>query len=291
MCRLVAYLGAPIVMHKLIIEPKNSLINQSSNAQEIEEPLNGDGFGIGWYNPILTDVAGVFTSITPAWSNRSLRSIAPLIKSSSFFAHVRAASVGELSETNCHPFSYKNFLMMHNGDAGDFEKYKRSIRACLSDPMYNWIKGQTDSEHLFALFLDYLNVKLQSKECSADVIAEALKEMIEKLEAIKKEHGVTEPSYLNMVVGDGERMVGIRYVSDPSTTPLSLYYSEGLKYICEDGQCKMVPTDAENQSTLIVSEKLTSLAEDWKQVPANYFVLVYNTLDIQLKPIFNPSSK
>ena len=54
MCRLVAYLGRPILMEKLLIEPKNSLINQSFNAKEIEEPLNGDGFGVGWYNHILS---------------------------------------------------------------------------------------------------------------------------------------------------------------------------------------------------------------------------------------------
>ncbi len=47
MCRFLAYRGAPIAMSKLLYEPKNSLIHQSYHAQEREEPLNGDGFGVG----------------------------------------------------------------------------------------------------------------------------------------------------------------------------------------------------------------------------------------------------
>ena len=283
MCRLLAYLGNPILMHKLIIEPKNSLINQSTNAQEIEEPLNGDGFGIGWYNHILTDKPAIFTSISPAWNNKSLQSISPSIKSSCFFAHVRAASVGELSETNCHPFAYQNLIMMHNGDLGEFSKYKRALRSRLSDELYNWIKGQTDSEHLFALFIDTLNRLKSTAEISAELITEALRETILIVEKVKKEANVKETSYLNLVVGDGECMVGLRYVSDLKIKPLSLYYSEGLRFECEDGLCKMLPAKAENKSTLIVSEKLSSEIKDWKPVPANNFVLVHKDLSIKLE--------
>ena len=65
----------------------------------------------------------------------------------------RAASVGEVSESNCHPFQYKNLLMMHNGGVENFSSIKRQIREPLTDEFYNWIKGQTDSEHIFALLL------------------------------------------------------------------------------------------------------------------------------------------
>ena len=43
MCRLLAYLGTPIIVDKLLYEPKNSLVNQSINAREIEEPLRAAG--------------------------------------------------------------------------------------------------------------------------------------------------------------------------------------------------------------------------------------------------------
>src|SRR3954463_15117127 len=103
MCRLLAYKGVPITMDKLILEPKNSLIHQSFDAKEIEEPLNGDGFGVGWYVPELSIEPAVFVSTLPAWSNRNLKNLAKHIKAPCLFAHVRAASFGDTSEANCHP--------------------------------------------------------------------------------------------------------------------------------------------------------------------------------------------
>ncbi len=111
----MAYKGTSIVIDKLLYQPKNSLINQSINAREIEEPLNGDGFGIGWYVPEIHLEPVTFVSVNPAWSNRNLKNLAQKIKTECLIAHVRAASVGEVSESNCHPFQYKNLLMEEFG--------------------------------------------------------------------------------------------------------------------------------------------------------------------------------
>src|SRR5690606_19446509 len=129
MCRLMAYMGSPIIIDKLLYQPKNSLIKQSINARELEEPLNGDGFGIGWYVPEVNYEPVTFVSVYPAWNNRNLRNLAPKIRTECVVAHVRAASVGDVSESNCHPFQYKNLLMMHNGGVEEFHKIKRHIRA------------------------------------------------------------------------------------------------------------------------------------------------------------------
>lgn len=284
MCRLVAYLGRPILMEKLLIEPKNSLINQSFNAKEIEEPLNGDGFGVGWYNQILSAVPATFKSITPAWNNQNLKSIAPLVKSTCFMAHVRAATVGVLGEVNCHPFQYDTLLMMHNGEVPEFHTLKRVIRRSLSDEMYNWIQGQTDSEHLFALFVEKL--KAQNQTRTAETMADALEDMVRTMENMKKEHSITDQAYLNMVVTDGERTVAMRYISKPEEEePLSLYFSEGSRYECIDGACHMIPAEDENKSVMVVSEKLTEFASDWKHVPTNHLVLIYKDLSTKLRKI------
>lgn len=128
MCRLMAYMGSPIIIDKLLYQPKNSLINQSINAKELEEPLNGDGFGIGWYVSDVNYEPVTFVSINPAWSNRNLRNLAPKIRTECFIAHVRAASVGEVSESNCHPFQYGSLLMMHNGGVENFGRIKLLVR-------------------------------------------------------------------------------------------------------------------------------------------------------------------
>ncbi len=100
MCRFVAYLGKPIDMGELLYAPADSIIKQSYAAREIEEPLNGDGFGVGWYHHDRTPDPAVFVSVTPAWNNRNLRYLAPKVRSHCIVAHVRAASEGDVAEAN-----------------------------------------------------------------------------------------------------------------------------------------------------------------------------------------------
>ncbi|MFN7793483.1 MAG: class II glutamine amidotransferase, partial [Cyclobacteriaceae bacterium] len=200
-------------------KPKNSLINQSINAREIEEPLNGDGFGVGWYVPELNLEPINFVSVNPAWSNRNLRNLAPKTMTGCMLAHVRAASVGDVSESNCHPFQYKNFLMAHNGGVEEFGKIKRHIRGPLTDEFYNWIKGQTDSEHIFALVLS--NLFKNHKIVSPEAVADSFEQTFKTVKQLMTEYGVVEPAYLNMAFTNGSFIVATRYVSDSSEEPLT----------------------------------------------------------------------
>lgn len=283
MCRLLAYLGSPIIIDNLLYKPKNSLVNQSINAKEIEEPLNGDGFGIGWYVPEVNYEPVTFVSVNPAWSNRNLRNLAPKIKTECFIAHVRAASVGEVSESNCHPFQYKNLLMMHNGGVEEFARIKRHIREPLTDELYNWIKGQTDSEHIFAYLLHQLLADPKAS-ITPEAVIDAFEKTFTALKKMMNDHGIKEAAYLNMMVTNGLFFVGTRYVTDPAEEPLTLYHSEGGRYVVEDGISQMVAPQDDDQAVLIVSEKLTE-DKHWTLIPKNHFVVVDAGLNVRIRPI------
>ena len=283
MCRLLAYMGSPKVIDELLYQPKNSLVNQSINAKEIEEPLNGDGFGIGWYVPEVNFEPVTFVSVNPAWSNRNLRNLAPKIRTPCFIAHVRAASVGEVSESNCHPFQYKNILMMHNGGVENFGAIKRMIREPLTDELYNWIKGQTDSEHIFALLLNEILSK-PTDVISPETVMNAFEKTFAKLKEMMNKAGIKDAAYLNMVVTNGLFLVGTRYVTDPKEEALTLYHSEGSRYVVEDGVTQMVAPEDDDQAVLVVSEKLTD-DKDWTPVPPNHFIVVDQGLNVRVRPI------
>lgn len=283
MCRFIAYKGVPTSLDDLLFTPKHSLINQSFEAKELEEPLNGDGFGVGWYVPEIATSPAVFVSMTPAWSNRNLKNLAPKIKSGCIFAHVRAASVGDISESNCHPFYYNDWMFMHNGGIDDFSFIKRQVRRDLSDPVYSWLKGQTDSEHFFGLFLDRIIPK--GDQATPDEVIGAVEDSLKYIARIKAERNITADTYLNACVTNGRYMVGIRFCSDPKIEPLSLYYSTGTKYICEDGVCHMVHSDPDDHAAMIVSEKLTDIASDWRKVPANNFIVIHEDMHAEVRPV------
>ncbi len=214
MCRFLGYVGSEILLADLISRPANSLIRQSYKSRERSEPLNGDGFGVGWYSSVVSGEACVFTSITPAWNNRNLLNLAEHTESGCFFAHVRAAPQGSaVSELNCHPFRYGRFLWMHNGTIEGFGLIKRRLRHSLPDGIYHAVEGTTDSEHAFAVFLNLLGENTET--IGADDLADGLIKTIGQLEQWAQEVGIEQPSIYNFAVTDGQNIGTARYVSNP----------------------------------------------------------------------------
>lgn len=282
MCRFVGYIGSKILLADLITRPENSLIRQSYKARERLEPLNGDGFGIGWYVPEITIEPGVFKSIAPAWSNRNLSNLAEHIESGCFFAHIRAASPGMLvSEINCHPFRYGRFLWMHNGTIEGFNSIKRILRRSLPDYLYQSVEGTTDSEHAFAVFLNLLGEK--NEKLNAACLANCLVKTVWQLEEWARKAEITKPSIYNFAVTDGENIATVRYVSDPEIEPITLYFSKPGKYQCCNGEAQIVDCCAEEVGIIIASERLTKESDDWTRVAPNHVVTIDSRLNINVR--------
>jgi predicted glutamine amidotransferase len=287
MCRFLTYAGAPLLLADLLYRPVNSLIMQSHHARERIEPLNGDGFGVGWYVPEIDPTPCVQRSVAPAWSNRNLQDLAAKTRASCLFAHVRAASPGmAVTEANVHPFGYDRFMWMHNGAVAGFRQIKRRLRAGLKDEFYDMIEGTTDSEHAFALFLNCLRTPFG--EAGGDEIRRALVETIARLDELTREAGITEPSFYNFAVTDGRSTVVSRYCSGEGVKGNSLHYSRGLRFEClPGGLCDMhsVTKDERAQAVIVASERLTEDASDWTYVPDNHTITVLPELHVRVERI------
>ncbi|NIP57553.1 MAG: class II glutamine amidotransferase [Gemmatimonadetes bacterium] len=280
MCRFTFYRGELLQLSDLVTEPENSLIHQSYAAQEREEPLNGDGFGLAWYVKDQREPA-FFRSITPAWSNQNLECLARVLRSDCVLAHVRAASHGlEVTEKNCHPFTCDRFALMHNGEVGAFPAVRRRLLESLSDEAFSRIRGTTDSEHLFAAFMDELRKEEPSDGCSA--MAAALERAIARILELVERHGDGVPSFLNVVVTDGEAAVVSRFTSSDSEPAHSLYVSHGARYVCEDGVCRMEAAEGASRAVLVSSEPLTDDVH-WDPVPENHVVSIHEGLGVDVR--------
>jgi len=281
MCRFLVYKGCPVLMADLLTRPNHSLIKQSYAAEWRSEPLNGDGFGVGWYAPEIDPVPCLFTSITPAWSNQNLRHLAEKVLAPCLFAHVRAASSGMLvSEVNCHPFQCGRWLWMHNGLIAGFNRIRRRLRESLTDSLYNFVQGTTDSEHAFAVFLNQLEDPAGAQ--TPDRLRRALVDTIAQLNAWGREADIREPSYYNFAVSDGETVIATRYVNDPACRPASLFFSAGAKFECREGMCRMLPGARHEHAVIVSSEPLTDVEEDWQVVPAGHLIEVTPELEVNV---------
>jgi predicted glutamine amidotransferase len=109
MCRWLAYCGPPIPLSDLLTRPDHSLIDQSRCATQNVETTNGDGFGVGWYGD--DETPGVYRDTHPAWNDANYRRLAEHIHSGMFLSHVRAATGTPVQNTNCHPFTFENWMI------------------------------------------------------------------------------------------------------------------------------------------------------------------------------------
>ncbi|HVG35781.1 MAG TPA: class II glutamine amidotransferase [Pyrinomonadaceae bacterium] len=287
MCRFLTYTGAPLLLADLLYRPSNSLIMQSYQARERAEPLNGDGFGVGWYVQDVDPTPCVQRSVSPAWSNNNLQNLAAKTRATSLFAHVRAASPGmAVTEANVHPFAYDRFMWMHNGVVAGFHQIKRRLRESLKDEFYNMIQGTTDSEHAFALFLN--NLRVPFGEVDGEEMRRALVETIARLNDWTSAAGATTDSFYNFAVTDGKITVVSRYASGEGIAGASLHYSRGHRFEClPSGLCDMhtVTEDAQAQAVIVASERLTDDPADWIDVPDNHTITVFPDLRVSLNKI------
>lgn len=287
MCRLVAYLGHEVLLEDVLVKPRNSIVMQSLHARESTIPTNGDGFGVGWYAPEISSLPALFKSIYPAWNDSNLLHLTAKIKSPCFFAHVRAASAGGVTHYNCHPFISDKWMLMHNGGISNFLAVKRHLRRFLDDDIYNWIQGETDSEHLFALFLQLAKGKDLSKtDVVTDLVKKTLKKIAELVSDVTSADSDIEPSYFNICLTNGSQIWATRFCSDKNIPPESMHYSVGKSFVAKDGRYHMLKDkNGTTGSVLIASEKLTTFHTEWHDVPANHLIVVEADLSIQLLPI------
>lgn len=225
MCRFLAYSGPPTLMQELLLDSAHSLVAQSRHARMRFEPVNGDGFGVGWYPEHADPKPGTFVSIEPAWSNRNLRELAAKIRTRHFFAHVRDATPGmPVSQANCHPFQFGHYLWMHNGFLGEFARIRRALLAQLTDASFELIQGNTDTEHAFALFLDELN---HNPQAHGEHLYAALLLTIERINLIRQTSGCESPAHMNFALSNGTTAVFTRYSASDDDPPTLHYLLQG----------------------------------------------------------------
>ncbi len=282
MCRLVAYLGHNLLLEDVLVKPINSIVMQSLHARESSIPTNGDGFGLGWYAPHISHDPALFTSIAPAWNDRNLLNLTAKIQSPAFFAHVRAASAGGVTQYNCHPFVHKQWMLMHNGGIHAFLTIKRHMRRLLDDDIYDWIKGETDSEHLFALFLQLAKGHDLSQ---LSVVADILEETFVTIAQLLKAHNQEGESHYNICLTDGHRILATRYCTDETIIPETLHYAMGSRFVVENAHHHMLQEDGRRNCVLISSEKLTNAESEWQTVPAHHMMLVDSDKRVQFRAL------
>lgn len=195
MCRHVGYLGPPVSLGELLVEPAHSLLEQTWEPVDMRcgGTVNVDGFGVGWY-PEGGKPPARYRAAAPMWTDRSFASLAGSVLSGAVLAAVRSATVGmPVTHTACAPFTDGRWMFSHNGRVEGWPDSLAKIAAELDVVDLMTLEAPTDSAVLWALLRERLN---RDQDPAA-----AVGELIERVVA------VSPASRLNLLLTDGTRMV------------------------------------------------------------------------------------
>ena len=117
MCRFVAYLGPPVSLDELLLQPPHSLLRQSwAPRQQSHGVVNADGFGVGWYDKAVRPEPALYRSDRPMWADRTCPAWPRVTRSTAVLAAVRSATPPlPVEEPNSPPFADGPWLFAHNG--------------------------------------------------------------------------------------------------------------------------------------------------------------------------------
>ncbi|WP_328666520.1 ergothioneine biosynthesis protein EgtC [Streptomyces sp. NBC_00322] len=249
MCRHIAFLGPPLPLRQLLVEPAHGLFRQSwAPRHQRHGTVNADGFGVGWYAE-GDPVPARYRRPGPIWADLSFADLARVVRSGALLAAVRdATEAGADGEAAAAPFTAGPWLFSHNGAVKGWPGSLAPLALTLPAAELLSLEARCDSALVWALVLHRLR--------DGDELGQALADTV-------REVGEAAPgSRLNLLLTDGE-------------TVAATAWGDTLWYLAEPGR-----------RTVVASEPYDD-DPHWREVPDRTLLAATRT-DVLLTPLKEP---
>ncbi|MEV5963907.1 ergothioneine biosynthesis protein EgtC [Kribbella sp. NPDC051952] len=199
MCRHLAYLGPPVTLASLVLEPAHSLFEQSWSPQDMRGggSINADGFGLGWYpegDAALPGGPVRYRRQVPIWTDENLPGLAGTIRSGAVIAAIRNGTPGmPHGQSAVAPFMAGNWLFSHNGRIPGWPESTTKLAERLPVADLLRLDAPVDSALLWALVANRLSDGVPPADAVAAVVHEV--------------EAAAPGSRLNVLLTDGEQLV------------------------------------------------------------------------------------
>lgn len=261
MCRFAAFFSTEeIPLYSFLIPGGNSFILQS-----LDHP---DGWGISHYHNGQPEV---MRSILPAIADPLFEELCFAKQTKVLLGHIRRATTGNVSEVNSHPFRYEAWTFMHNGQIANFDRRRKELVAHISPPLRSNIKGTTDSEVFFYLFMTKLQA-MDSESSNLSIkhkVYRSVKEVVTLIRNICDINENEDVSSLSFLLSNGSMLCG-----------LALHKNISFRE----------ETSGKNKAVYFSSEAMAPpmsmrSVHSWRELAFNQFVFVDKIGDVSLLSI------
>lgn len=232
---------------------------------------NSLGWGIGFYQG-----GEVLLRRRPV-EDRGEVSLVPAIaqaRTDTLIGHVRKATVGALTTENTHPFRYRQWLFAHTGTLAGFESMRDRLTDSIPQFLRRNVRGETDSELLFYLFLSFLHDAgvLSDPVVPSSLVASSLRATLSLVDRLSQEEGVT-PEGMNLLVTPGDYLLGVTTASRMAWKTLKGAFEIADLY-AEDGKKRPSVPDIDGARLSILAADMPDVPEGFTSVPERSIVTV-----------------
>jgi glutamine amidotransferase len=165
------------------------------------------GWGIGFYQG-----GEVLMRRRPIDDHATIdvQKVAGDVRADLLVGHVRSATVGSLRTENTHPFRYRQWLFAQTGTLPTFDAIRDRLFASVPEFLRSSIRGETDAEVLFYVFLSFLHDggRLNDAVTAPSHVRDALRSCVAVVDGMAAEVG-GQPSQVNLMVSDGEHLFAL----------------------------------------------------------------------------------
>ena len=301
MCRVVAYLGTPVLLDVLLYRSESALVHQAYDPSMLAY-MNLAGFGFAAWDPALPDPEApvLYKDTMLPMYDRNLMQVSRKLRAGCLVAHVRGenyfgGTTPRVGRANLHPFQYPGspVVLAHNGGLSRFVEMRYDLLPHIAPRWAEKIEGTTDSEWIYALLLTRLSDGDGEigHPLDPEILGGAVEEVLTILREVREKRGIRLASSVNLFVSDGTTLVVTRFtfdfghyegrVSERQLAYQTLWLTAGRAYGQHDGEWRMMGTKDDADSVLVASEPLTRDTSTWFEVP-EYTLLTARRVDGRL---------
>jgi predicted glutamine amidotransferase len=272
MARLVGFIGNRPDLGARLIELEGRALNVQ------RKPDVTPGWGVGFYQ------AGEILLKRRPIDDRSEINLADLtrdVRADTLLLHVRLATVGAPRTENTHPFRYRQWLFANTGTVDSFGRLRGRLAEQLPTFLHRDVRGETDSELIFHLFLSFLHDagELDRPAVDAPAARRALRGAIALVDGLCAEEG-SPPTALNILVANPEYLLAVHagkahYTGGQAAMGYRVYAGQrDLERLFGDGGLgrMRLPDYATSRLTLVASDFDDGMPAGWTAVPERAIV-------------------
>ncbi|MCA9620554.1 MAG: class II glutamine amidotransferase [Myxococcales bacterium] len=191
------------------------------------------------------------------------------VRSDVLLCHVRLGTVGSFRTDNTHPFRYRQWMFADTGTVAGWGDIGGKLYETLPRFLQRSLRGDTDSEQLFHLFLSFLHDagRLEHPMVAIGDVMSALKSTLGLLDRLTKEAN-SGPTQMNIMLATPEYLVAVH-----RGAPMAYRVLKGREdfeplYAAEDaGRLRMPDLEPCRLSAVASNFERDQIPPDWTAVP------------------------